>query len=325
MPTPNWGPQAGTPMDQATFDAYVASNPPGGSTNGIYGPPQIGINSTNGRGAYQPPLPTGAAHGAEAPSGLGAMGTSPWTSFFEGQMNAGPLNIPGYQTANQDQARRYQQQVIQDLQRQAMGDPNSRAQQQLQQGYGQAQAQQASLGSTMRGQSAGASMRGIQAGQQGIQRGLAGDQQMLQLQEQQAAQQMLAQLLAQQQGQDISQAQGMAQGALGAQGLNDAMQQFYTGGYIDQLLGNYQWQADKGRAELGFDLEAQNLLDQQRRAAAAAAATGAGTLASMDWSGGKNSSYYTGLTPSWKDPGSSPSEWNSYPSSGSSIVEEGDK
>lgn len=328
MPTPNWGPQAGTPMDQATFDAYVASNPPGNSTNGIYGPPQIGINSTNGRGAYQPPLPTGAAHGSANvdPNSLGGMGTSPWTGFFEGQMNAGALNIPGYQIANQDQSRRYQQQVIQDLQRQAMGDPNSRAQQQLQQGYGAAQAQQASLGSTMRGQSAGAAMRGVQAGQQGIQRGLAGDQQMLQLQEQQAAQQMLAQLLAQQQGQDITQAQGMAQGVLGAQGLNDAMQQFYTSGYIDQLLGNYQWQADKGRAELGFDLEAQNLRDQNFRNATQAAAAGAGTLASMNWGGGNDGGgYYTGLTPKWQDPGSSPSEWNSYPSASPSIVPEGDK
>jgi len=325
MPTPNWGPQAGVAMDQATFDAYVAANPPGTSTNGVYGPPQIGLGSTNGsRGTYQPPLPTGPAHGSAAPSGVGAMGTSPWTQFYGDQMNAAPLNIPGYQTANQDQSRAYQQQVIQDLQRQAAGDPNSLAQQQLQQGYGAARSQQSSLGSTMRGQSAGAAMRGVQAGQSGIQRGLAGDQQMLQLQEQQAAQQMLAQLLAQQQGQDISQAQGMAGAQLGAQGLNQAMQQFYTGGYIDQLLGNYQWQADKGRAELGFDLEAQNLLDQQRRAAAAAAAAGAGTLNAAFGGGSNNGSgnYYTGLTPDWQDPNDS--GWNSYPGS-TSIVEEGDK
>lgn len=253
MPTPNWGPQAGTPMDQATFDAYVASNPPGTATNNVY----WGGNS-----------PTG---------GSAAAAPDYWSQFY---LN-GPasVQVPQYQTANQDQARAQQQQVIQDLQRQAMGDPNSRAQQQLQQGYGQAQAQQASLGSTMRGQSAGASMRGIQAGQQDIQRGLAGDQQMLQLQEQQAAQQMLAQLLAQQQGQDITQAQGMANTALGAQSLDEAMRQFYAQQGSRYNVEQGQIQGERGRAQLGFDLEGADITNRLIRQGVNAAATGLSTWA----------------------------------------------
>ena len=189
-----------------------------------------------------------------------------------------------YQTGNQDQARLEQQRVIQDLQRAAGGDRNSLAQQQLQQGYQGAQSQQSSLGSTMRGQSAGAAQRGIQAGQQGIQRGLAGDQQMLMAQEQQAAQAMLAQLMAQQQGQDISQAQGMAQGQLGAQGLTDAMRQFYLGGAagMDQLATEQQNQI--ARAQLGFDDEQRALTNQLINAGAGATAGALGTAGSI-WGG----------------------------------------
>ena len=148
------------------------------------------------------------------------------------------------------------------MQRLAAGDPNSAAQQQLRQGYGAAQSQQASLGSTMRGQSAGAAMRGVQAGQQGIQRGYAGDSQMLQLQEQQAAQQMLAQMLAQQQGQDIAQAQGMAQGQLGAQSMDDALRQFYLSGMLNSDLLATEQQNQIARAGLGFQ-DQMNALTQQ--------------------------------------------------------------
>ncbi len=280
MPTPNWGPQAGTPMDQATFDAYVASNPPGTATNGIYGPPQSGLNS------QRDPFSTGGSdiYGQQQSDRAAAdAGARWWEQFYSN----GPASVqmPQYQTSNQDQARAQQQQVIQDLQRQAMGDPNSRAQQQLQQGYGQAQAQQASLGSTMRGQSAGASMRGIQAGQQGIQRGLAGDQQMLQLQEQQAAQQMLAQLLAQQQGQDISQAQGTASTTLGGNEMNQAMQQFYSQQGLNAGLNREQTDWERVLAQYGFDLENQNIAKSLIDKGIQTAGTLAGTAASV-WGGG---------------------------------------
>ena len=227
-----------------------------------------------------------------------------WSNYFRDRANNPETRSNPYQTANQDQARLEQQRVIQDLQLAARGDPNSRAQQQLQQGYQQATGQQASLGSTMRGQSAGAAQRGIQAGQQGIQRGFAGDQQMLQVQEQQAAQQMLAQLLAQQQGQDISQAQGMAQGQLGSQGLDDAMRQFYTGAGIATDTANQQLRGERGRANLGFDLEGRNIDDGLNRQLMGLASGAAGTAASIY--GNKTN---TG------DAVSDPNEWqNPYPS-----------
>lgn len=239
----------------------------------VFGPDQIDP-AVAGNNGYDP--------GTSVRLGTNMQADPYWSNWFlqGAQSPQGAFSNP-YQTANQDQARAQQQQVIQDLQRQATGDPNSRAQQQLRQGYGAAQAQQASLGSTMRGQSAGAAMRGVQAGQQGIQRGLAGDQQMLQLQEQQAAQQMLAQMLAQQQGQDIAQAQGMAQGALGAQGLNDAMQQFYMQGGIQAALGANQFSQDQARAQLGFDLESQNLRDQFNQGLVGMGQGAAGTALSM--------------------------------------------
>ena len=102
-----------------------------------------------------------------------------WDQFLKEQAGASGLQMPGFNTGFQDQDRLQQQRVIQELQAQAAGDPNSQAQQQLQQGYQSAQGQQSSLGSTMRGQSAGAARQGIAAGQQGIQRGYVGDQQML--------------------------------------------------------------------------------------------------------------------------------------------------
>jgi hypothetical protein len=191
--------------------------------------------------------------------------------------------MPGFQTANQDQARLQQQQVIQDLQRQAAGDPNSLAQQQLQQGYGAAQAQQSSLGSTMRGQSAGAAMRSVQAGQQGIQRGLAGDQQMLQAQEQQAAQAMLAQLLAQQQGQDITQATGMAQGVNQGGALNEAMKQFYAQQGLELGLGREQRDKERQLTSLGLDQGYANLT---KVAADRVVQAGAGLFGNLATSGG---------------------------------------
>jgi len=110
-----------------------------------------------------------------------------WTDFYRQQVDRNTQFRNPYSYINQQQARDQQMQVIQDLQRQAAGDMNSLAQQQLRAGYGQAQAQQSSLGSSMRGQGAGAAMRGIQQGQAGIQRGFAGDQQMLKLQDPAAA------------------------------------------------------------------------------------------------------------------------------------------
>lgn len=234
-------------MDQATFDAYVAAYPPGTPTGGLYGNPAVGANAA--RDPYS--TPTTGFDPLHPQSNPGAQGASYWEDFY----NRGPASVqmPQFQTGNQDQARLEQERVIQDLQRSAQGDPNSLAQQQLRSGYGAAQSQQSSLGSTMRGQSAGAGMRGIQAGQQGIQRGLAGDQQMLQVQEQQAAQAMLAQLLAQQQGQDITQATGMAQGVNQGNAMNEQMSQFYAQSGLDAGLNRENRDRDGRLAALGIN------------------------------------------------------------------------
>ena len=276
MPTPNWGPQNGVPMDDATFDAYVAANPPGSAgADGIY------RNTLTGQDAN-------AAGLAIAPL-LNQNRVKDWS---QQAINGPPQTFAsGYQTGNQDQARLQQMQVIQDLQRQAAGDPNSLAQQQLQQGYGAAQSQQSSLGSTMRGQSAGAASRSTMAGPQGIQRGYAGDQQMLQAQEQQAAQAMLAQLLAQQQGQDINQAQGSASASLSADGLNDAMKQFYMSTGVAGDTSSLQTLNDFNRARYGFDLEAQKVQDDiQRRAITGATTGGMAALSAFGGSSPKKSS-----------------------------------
>ena len=181
-----------------------------------------------------------------------------------------------------DDPRRYQNQVIQALQQQAAGDMNSRAQQQLRQQFQQARAQQASLGSTMRGQSAGAAMRSIQAGQQGISRGQAGEEQMLKLQEQQAAQAMLAQLLAQQQGLDIQGAQNAAAMGLGQTELGMNRELFGA----NQALNNAIAETDRlnqiGRARAGFSDAEKNLLRGYTQAGMNAVAAGAGAYAAMD-------------------------------------------
>lgn len=221
-------------------------------------------------------------------------GLSVWDNYYEQGMANPNIGMPTFENANAEQARVRQQQVIQALQRQASGDPNSLAQQQLQSMYAQAQAQQASLGSTMRGQDAGAAMRGIRSGQQGIQRGLAGDQAMLQAQEQRAAQALLAQLYGQQHEQDIGQADAAARGQLQGNALNQAMQQFYTSGAVGRLGSNYQYGSDVERARLGFDLEARDLEERNRRAMYEAAATGAGTLQSIIGSYGRGTSNNSG-------------------------------
>ena len=276
MPTPNWGPQAGVPMDQATFDAYVSANPPGGATNGIYGNPAVGHNST------RDPYSTGGKDIYGQPDqerDVANAGARYWEDLF----NKGPTSVqmPQFQTANQDQARLEQQKVIQALQAQAAGDPNSQAQKQLAQAYQGAQAQQSSLGSTMRGQSAGAAMRGIQAGQQDIQRSLPGDQQMLMLQEQQAAQAMLAQLLAQQQGQDITQATGMANTQLQGQQLDEAMRQFYASQGLNAGIAREQTANDRIAAQLGLNLDSAKLLQQGINTGVNTAAGALGTFGSF--------------------------------------------
>ena len=246
----------------------------------VFGPDQIDPHSTEGGGA---PVRLGQRQGVYSQDPY-------WYNFFQSQYDR-PYQATSFQTTNQDQARLEQQRVIQALQAQAAGDPNSQAQKQLAQAYQGAQAQQSSLGSTMRGQSAGAAMRGIQAGQQDIQRSLPGDQQMLMLQEQQAAQAMLAQLLAQQQGQDITQATGMANTAMGSQSIYDQMRDFYLNGMFNSDVGATERGNAIARAQLGFDEGTRDLNNQLLQQGAGAVSGLLGTASKFGSSPGHTASH----------------------------------
>lgn len=202
---------------------------------------------------------------AEQAASGAQMGPDQWANFYaQNAFGQGNIQTPGFNTTNQDQARAEQARVIQALQAQAAGSMNTLGQQQLAQGFQQAGQQQRSLGSSIRGAGGGAGLRAGATGAADVQRGLAGEQQMLKLQEQQAAQAMLAQLMAQQHAQDVGLAGSMAQGALSGQELNQQMEQFYGSGLTGNMLSNYQRESDLARARLGFDLGARDLADRQR-------------------------------------------------------------
>lgn len=221
----------------------------------------------------------------------GAEGNRYWSSYFSQGAQAAPRAPIGFDTQNADQARTWQQQIMQDLQRQAAGDLNSRAQQGLTGAYAQARAGQSALGSGLRGTGGGAGLRAGAMGAGNVQRGYAGDQQMLLLQEKQAAQAALAQQLAAMRQQDAGQAQAMAGNSIANQSLNNAMQQFYTQGGIQSDIGAQQTQAERARATLGFDLEGRNIQSEMLNRAAGAAAT-AGGAAAHAWGQGNYGSGY---------------------------------
>lgn len=204
--------------------------------------------------------------------------SSPFRDFYATQsFGASNLNLPGMQLGNQDQSRLQQAQVIQALQAQAAGSKDTLGQQQLQQGFGQAAAQQRSLGSSIRGAGGGAGLRAGAMGAADTQRGLAGQSEMLRLQEQQAAQAMLAQLLAQQHAQDVGLAGSMASGSLANQQLNQDMERFYSQGMLGQTAGDYQRAFDYEQALLGQNLQARDTEDRFRGQVMGAAAGAAGT------------------------------------------------
>lgn len=202
---------------------------------------------------------------AEQAAGGAQMGPDQWANFYaQNAFGQGNMRMPGLDVTNQNQARNEQAKVIQALQAQAAGNMDTLGQQQLTQGFQRAGQQQQSLGSSIRGAGGGAGLRAGATGAADVQRGLAGEQQMLKLQEQQAAQAMLAQLMAQQHAQDVGLAGSMAQGALSGQELNRQMEQFYGSGLTGNMLSNYQRESDLARARLGFDLGARDLADRQR-------------------------------------------------------------
>jgi hypothetical protein len=267
-------------MDQATFDAYVVANPPGAATNGLFGNPAIGRNATRS------PFSTGSRdiYGQQQSQvDAAAAGAKHWENFF----NNGPASVTptAFDASNADQARGWQQQLMQDLQRQAAGDPNSRAQQSLTQGYGAARAGQSALGSGLHGTGGGAGLRAGVLGAGNVQRNYAGDQQILMTQEQQAAQALLAQQLAAQRGQDAQQAQGVATNTLGNQALTNAMNQFYSTQGLQSGLNREQTSFDRIRTNLGLDLENANFANRVSGMGVQALGTAGATAASF--AGGK--------------------------------------
>lgn len=259
-----------------------------------------GFWDTVGDGAQQPGQFRGPG-GTSAVGGLTQGSPDFWSNYFAQGAQAGPRADIGYgvrqpghgKRTDADMAREWQMQLVQDLQRQAAGDPNSRAQQSLTAGYGQARAGQSALGSATRGTGGAAGLRQGAQGAGNVQRGYVGDQQMLMAQEQQAAQAQLAQQLAQMRGLDAMQAQGMATNALGNQSLNDAMSQFYTAGGIQTDVAANQVAADRARAAAGFDLEGQNAQAALNGQIVQAGATGAGVASRFFGSGkGDTSSGY---------------------------------
>lgn len=199
-----------------------------------------------------------------------------WRNYFQQGMNSTRAGVP-LDTSNANAARTWQQQLIQDLQQQAAGNPNSVAQKQLESSYTNARAGASALGSSVRGTGGGAGLRAGVQGAGNVQRGFEGDKAALMLQEQQAAQALLAQQLAAERGLDASQAQAMAQNSLANTGLDNAMMQFYTGGGINNALAGTNINNDRARATMGFDLEGRALENElmNRYAGAAATATAA--------------------------------------------------
>lgn len=207
-----------------------------------------------------------------------------WRDYFAGGATSTRPGV-GYNTANADAARTWQQQMIQDLQQAAAGNPNSAAQKGLVNSYTEARAGQSALGSSLRGTGGGAGLRAGAMGAGQVQRGFEGDKAMLMLQEKEAAQALLAQQLAQQRAIDAAQAQGTANNALGNQNLDDAMRQFYESQGLNFGTEQTQLAADAGRARMGFDLEASDTADRFGRKAVGAGATFLGTLGRQQTSG----------------------------------------
>lgn len=207
-------------------------------------------------------------------------GMESWDDFAEGRGLRG-MGAPGDVALDNTQAgsRNWQDELLQELQAQASGNLNSRAQQSLRESVVGAQAQQRALGSTMRGTGGGAGLRAGARGASDVGRGLAGQQQLLKVQEQQRAQQAMAQLLAQMRGQDAD-----WQGA-NAQNWLDNNQRFLDYDTFLQEFGlknalsREEMNAMLGQSILGEEMDQQAFTRELGGAAIGAAAGAAGAAA----------------------------------------------
>lgn len=212
--------------------------------------------------------------GQDIPSMTAGYGSNPWADYFRNYQNFKPVQ---YQAELPEESRARQEALIQDIQKQAQGDPNSYAQQQLRKSTEAAAAQQRSLASTMRGQGAGAAMRQGAYGAAGVGRGLAGNQALLMLQEQQAARAQLEQALAQQRGQDIQQEMDRARATAVGRDLLDSGTLFKLGGEIEASSADAQRRARDLLTQMGLDLESDKAAGDMRNKLV----EGAGTALSL--------------------------------------------
>lgn len=238
-----------------------------------------------------------------------------WQGYFQQNMNTQP-QLPGVDTANADQDKAMQQQLMQQLQAQAAGTLDTQAQRELGQGNFEAQGQQYALAAGQRGTGAGAQLAQAQTGAQQIHAGLGGQQQILMRQQQQAAQAQLAQMYAAQQGQDQNQANNIAQSQLRGQAQSDQMNQFYSGQGIQNSLNQYQIGTGLAEAKNGMNTGQANLAQGWLQSGGQALATGIGALNQIDWGGANNEGLPTdNLAPKYyqQPQVSDASEWNRYP------------
>lgn len=163
---------------------------------------------------------------------------------------------------------------LQDLQRQAQGDPNSYAQQQLKYGGQQALAQVQSVGNAMRQGNFGARQRMIGAQQGTMQSQLGQQSRLLGAQEQQAAAQMYSQLLGQYAKQQADLNAAKAEGRLSGNQMDEAMRRFYMGEGLGAQLDAMKLEADKQRAELGIGAKDSEFRNRQISDIGQGAATG---------------------------------------------------
>lgn len=270
----NGDPLTGEVRPRGGGDGYTPA--PGGSAGGWGQADPRGNNPYGGGnwwGNLRPPAPPPGYVAPPAPKK-----DTYWEDYFRNQFgNYSPL--PSYQTAQQDEARRLQQQTIQDLQTVAAGSMGTRAQKELAAQNKMGQQSQYALTSGQRGGDMRAAQRG--AGQVASQ--LAGQQNVLKLQEQQAAQALLSQMLAQQQAQDITLAGDQSQYDLRGRALEDAFNQFMLGQGASRELGLTQLQHDRNLMQAGLDLDSNSITKDWIDKGMQSGATALSTLGQMNW------------------------------------------
>lgn len=228
----------------------------------------------------QAPVPAPAPGVRPAPGSL-RMGTTfqPGTGQTGtlGNMTALPQQLPGAQPGIDPQReyfRNEQLRMIQALQQAAQGDPNSRAQQQMRDIYGQQRGQIASGISGARGVAAGAAQEMIQRGQTAADQSYSLDSRALMSQEQQRAQQALMTELGYMRDQGINEEDERVRTALAGLKLGDDRTKFDVSREYGRNRGQTQDAVSLLLAQLGLEDTTRGYNDDMARKLIEAGATG---------------------------------------------------